>query len=184
MGRKELDVDQKRQVIQLWIASRNYLHKARWAGAVTCQATHRDIKLRFEEGCSPSVDDLQMLYMGADLNSAAVRLGTIDEILHSLQPKRSTSGYQSLVGYFGTKDSPARLELESGMDSWVHILMRHNVAHEEPLISDPKSEAHWRRIQRQHALEDLTVAQAFKSLTLIFETLKKVLDGGVVKLPS
>jgi len=184
MRRSELDVDQKRQIIQLWITARSYVLKARRAGAETRQITHGDIKLKFEEGCTPSADDLQILYMGADLTSAAVRLVTIEEILHSLEPRRSTTGYQSLVGYFGTKDLHPRLELGTGLDSWLHVLMRHNLAHEEPLISDPSSESNWRRLQRQQVLESLTVAQSCTSLRVVVETLKKVLNGGVVKLPS
>ena len=160
---KTIDEDTKRQIIQLWIVARHYLLLAKWAHAQDCRFTHGDIKDRFSEGRMPSADDLQLLYLGAALNSAAVRLATIDEILYSLEPKgsRCSTGYRDLLRYFNPKDMSIRVDLNDGFDRWLHVLMRHNVAHEEPRDEDAGSEVHWRRQQRQQALEQLAVSQAY-----------------------
>ena len=167
----------------MMLVAEKYLRQAGQAGAASIHTTHGEIRSYFAEGMEPNPEALRVLHLGADLNSVAVRLSAIEEILWSIRPEFSSIGFREAKQYFANQDSSARVDLRKVVDTWLHVLMRHNVGHEEINSPDPHSERTWRFAERQRVIEELTVAEAFEILRQIGAKLRANLGSGLVKLP-
>ena len=128
----------KRQIQQLWTVAQMYHELAVSSNSHVDEAQLRLKIGEFAQHCEdPSYlrQNTALLYASAHLASSAIRLYSIDEVLKG-QSKR-WSEYDRIRNLADKK--AVKQDLVSELDSLVHFLLRHMVAH---------SESEWKRYKK------------------------------------
>jgi hypothetical protein len=126
----------------------------------------------FYKGRIPNEDQRRRLYMGAHLDSAALRLCTIEEILYRYDV--ATDGYDSAKVYFKEcpKEKTRRRSLHKKLSIWLHIMLRHQVAHDEDNIPN-QGTPRQRKMAKQRRKDRRKVLGSAKIKTVL-TTLKHI----------
>ncbi len=153
----------KREIIQLWWAADQYFGLAEQTKK---NLKKNDLKTNVQglaNKCQHMSDikdvNEQLMLLNAHLGSCAVRLYSIDELLG----KHYTSTRWFLyVGLEAKKNNLKKDDIMVYSDKIVHILLRHNVAHEEEL-AEKKAE----HKTMQDALQDVEIGRLYESMRLV-----------------
>jgi hypothetical protein len=166
-------MDYSREIRQLWFVAESYFKEAerlkiKWH-------THLDIKMTdimdFFENRIPTEDyQKELSLLVAHLNSAAVRLCTINERFHRDLGGKIIKNYITELERKGIPDSRMAEELRRNIEEYLPQILRDGVAHREK-GKDQKRKDIW---EARHAvIESLKIIEAFtcmQSAIRLFET--------------
>jgi len=127
-----MNPQQMREIRELWAVALNYLESA--------QVLKNDTRTYEELLTSP---DPGTLAFSADLNSAAIRLASLDDLLNG-----------------GMEAVRARAYKESGIEDYMHVFLRDAVAHAEPVDGVDKTKF----TKRQERLRKQTLGDSWKGV--------------------
>lgn len=133
--RVSLDEQIAREIKQNWCAAGMYLERARGLGSISKK--YHDVLLTFEKAPKAS-PDFRLYRLSLELNSACVRLYSLDERLH---------GGNSAIR---DKAYPA------GNRKYMHVYLRDAIAHSEPLPGENET---WE--SRKDYLRGVTFRESF-----------------------
>jgi hypothetical protein len=148
-----------REVQQLWAVALHYLRKSE--GLENERRTYKDFLAVFRNAKVPK-DDLVVLARSADLDSAAIRLASLDELLNGGMEAVRNRAYPKNVDF-------RRAGLPAG---YMHVFLRDAVAHAEPVEGVHKATF----TQRQKWLAEQTLAASWKGVAAARERLQKEVE--------
>lgn len=163
---KKLDLAREREIRQLiWVAD-DYL--ARASAARSENGKVGDEAAAFTSEVPPDAKTAHRVRLSSDMTSAAIRLGTVEEVLAGSGHPRP--GYLECDRYFGRKKRPPGSSFPG--PAWLHLMLRNNASHEEP-PADPKTDLARRREERQAFVVGLTFVETYATLEKIAAELRE-----------
>ena len=174
-----LDPSQKREITQLLLVAREYLHVA------DPPAASRDIKMgqtaKALAKATLTEPEWSQTMIGAHLASAAVRLTSIDEVLKTAKEARPL--YTNCRKYFSKNSCLADDPRGSTCSEWFHVMLRDAVAHNEPRPGAPDKQKQ-RFKARQQCIEATTFGDAHLRLTQTEDDLSAIATAYGVIVPA
>lgn len=160
----------RRQIAQFILIADSYISLANNAAGLTGE-TFGMTKLEFMPPASLSARARDLCLLSAHLSSAAIRLASIDEVLKWANEGRAT--YKECREYFsiGARSTGVDSRGES-CSEWLHVMLRDNAAHEEPVAGDSSTIARARWNARQRLVERLTFSEVYAQLKVISAQLR------------
>ncbi len=149
-----MNPERVREVQQLWAVALHYLEKSE--GLKKERRKYKDFLAVFRKAPVPK-RDLVVLARSADLDSAAIRLASLDELLNGWTAVRNRA-------------YPRNVDFRK---SYMHIFLRDAVAHAEP-VEGVRRPAF---TQRQKWLAEQTLADSWKAVAAARERLQKELEA-------
>lgn len=150
-----------RECRQLWQVAGRYLDLA--SALANCHMTHARLRDACASGETPQGDAAELLMASAHLCSGAIRLSSLSEKLGNPEAKACRAYFKA-----ANQLSPSFLVgAESHLASWLHFMLRDDVAHEE------ESKAGYKL--RRRLVSDLKMSEAYGIIKEIKASIERVI---------
>jgi hypothetical protein len=161
-----------REISQLWWVAEKYFTLAKgFKDKLECQGkclqttvTELSKKCECYKDIKKSIEHLMLL--NAHLASCAIRLYSIDEKRKGCSMRWAK--YQNLKG----NEQLKKPDVKSNIGEIVHLLLRHNVAHEEDLEKENKKyKQQYKKMQK--VLHSLTIEALYENMKVVKDEIEK-----------